>query len=255
VAVDERDPGTAPGREGQARSAPGRPTRLFSVSTPVADYPSLACPLSGNHQRNNALIAIRAAEVLAERLTLGLDTQAVREGIATTRWPGRLEWVAGAPALLLDGAHNPAGCRALADYLVASGLRPVLLFAAMHDKEIEPMLASLLPHVSACVFTAPPSPRAADPDALVDLARKVYRGLGPPTGAAMEMSPIHHPVELLLVADGGRFLAERDVAGALGRARRLAGARGTVLAAGSLFLVGAVKEVLLGLPVRAGEGA
>jgi dihydrofolate synthase/folylpolyglutamate synthase len=283
AAVNERaealgTPVTAALQGSTVESAPSNPAsrtaQTLSVTTPLRSYPSISCPLPGRHQRINALLAVRAAEMLAEFLgrpaadktadtlhspdtrnaaTFTIDAASITGGIASARWPGRLEWIEGAPPLLLDGAHNPAGCRALADYLSAAGVRPVLLFAAMRDKEFEPMLALLLPRISGAVFTSPPMERAAEPARLLETARRLYRGIAPAMGPAMEMSPIHNPAERLLASDSGRFVAEPGVAAALAQARRLAGPRGVVLAAGSLFLVGAVKEVLLGLPVRAGD--
>lgn len=223
----------------------------FPITTPVREYASVPCPLPGEHQRANTLIAIRAAELL-DAPERPITAQAVVKGIGGTRWPGRLEWVEGRPPLLLDGAHNPAGCRALADYLGTLGTKPILLFAAMRDKQVELMLETLLPRVAGAVFTRPPMARASEPAELLETARRIARALGLSAAPQLDVASLNHPEEeRLAVRDN--YAAEADVPGALAAARAQAGASGIVLVAGSLFLIGAVKEVLLGLPVRAGE--
>src|SRR5262249_55000423 len=72
---------------------------------------SIACPLAGEHQVENA----RTASVAL--LTLGVSREAIQSGIAVTRWPGRLERFGRDPEIIADGAHNPAGARALAAYV------------------------------------------------------------------------------------------------------------------------------------------
>jgi len=130
-----------------------------------------------------------------------------------------------------------------------------LLFAAMRDKQVEDMLSILLPRVSAAVFTRPPMARAADPESLLETAGRIGRDLGVAPSRGGDVAPLNNPAEALMDAPPDAYFADGDVTSALDRARRLAGPAGAVLVAGSLFLVGAVKEVLMGLPVRAGEGA
>lgn len=167
-------------------------------------------PLEGAHQRTNLLVALALLEE-ARAVGLPIDLDAVARGVAATRWPGRLQWVPGRPAVLLDGAHNPAGADALAAYLRGVG-RHVLVFGVMTDKHVEAMARRLFPAANAVVLTRPPGDRAATP---AEIARRV--------GAhARQAERIDAP---------GRALA---------RARRLAGPDGTVVVAGSLYLVGDV---------------
>jgi len=185
------------------------------LRTPARLYRGLR-PLPGAHQRANLLVAIRLLEA-ARDAGLPVKLAAVPEAIARTRWPGRLEHVAGDPPLVLDGAHNPAGARALAAHLRA-GPPFVLVFAAMADKDVAGLAQALFPLAKAVVLTQPHVSRAVSPG---ELARRCGR-----------------------LASG----AERvpSVFRALARARRLARLRpGTVVVvAGSLFLVGAVEAIL-----------
>ncbi len=188
--------------------------RRLDVVTPTGVYRGLFPPLPGAHQRDNLVVAIRLLEV-AKEAGLRVDLGRLAVGIAATRWPGRLERVPGAPPLLLDGAHNAAGAKALAAEL---GSHPpfVLLFGAMADKDLETMTAALFPLAEGLVLTAPKMDRAAN------------------------------PAELAARAGGhaGEARLEPDVVKALRAARRMAGPRGLVVVAGSLYLVGEVKALL-----------
>lgn len=120
-----------------------------------------AAPVMGRHQADNLALAVRAARVL------GANETSIRVGLGALRHPGRLEYRP-AERLLLDGAHNPAGARALAhaleDYF--PGAPRLLVFAAAADKDAAAMAAALLPHFERVWLTRYPGPRAAAPEAL-----------------------------------------------------------------------------------------
>jgi len=182
------------------------------VRTPSAIYRRLQ-PLPGAHQRANLVVALRLLE--AARAALPFDParrpSVVAAGVRGTRWPGRLQSIPGRPSLLLDGAHNPEGARALAGYL--EGQPPfVLLFGAMADKDVGAMGQALFPRASAVVLTRAPGDRSATPDEIVARA-------GPAAANAHRTAS---------VAEGLRL------------ARRIAGPRGLVVVAGSLYVVGEV---------------
>jgi len=121
----------------------------------------LACPLAGAHQVENA---VTAAVALAR---LGLPSHAIETGIAATVWPGRLERVSTHPEIILDGAHNPAGARALAAHIERfySQRRVRLIFGAMRDKAIAEISGILFPLAAEVIGTAPAQARALSPDA------------------------------------------------------------------------------------------
>ena len=166
--------------------------------------------LEGEHQRRNAWVAWH---VLAEARRAGLrvDRRRVALAFASVRWPGRLQWLPADPPLLLDGAHNPDGARALALYL--RGHRPfVLVFGVMGDKKVPEMARALFPLAHAVVLTKAPGDRAATPRALA------RAGGGAAKGARLEPS----------------------IPKALRLAKRLAPPGAAVVVAGSLYLVGDV---------------
>ena len=119
--------------------------------------------LLGTFQPSNALLAAAAAQALA------VDPAAIRAGLARARWPGRFEifW-AGERHVVLDGAHNPGGARALAASLTEwfADAPVTLVFGALADKDAAAMLAALAPRAARVIVTASSSPRAAPPEAL-----------------------------------------------------------------------------------------
>ena len=142
-----------------------RVDRYGSRFTLLADEDmEIICPLAGIHQVENARTAATA-------LTLaGVPRTAVQQGIAQAVWPGRLERVARDPDVILDGAHNPAGARALAAYIAEFfGGEPVrIIFGAMRDKAIDEVTETLFPLAAEVIITAPDQPRALSPEALAE---------------------------------------------------------------------------------------
>ena len=135
------------------------------VATGPARIP-VTCPLPGEHQVTNALTAVATLELL------GVPGEAIRDGLANVRWPGRLERVATRPEIYLDGAHNPAGARALAAYIERfhSGRRVWLIYGAMRDKAVPEMTAVLFPLAQEVIVTAPAQPRAVRPELIRELS-------------------------------------------------------------------------------------
>jgi dihydrofolate synthase / folylpolyglutamate synthase len=124
----------------------------------VIDGREVVCPLAGGHQVENAVVAAMALG------QLGLPF----DGIGQTVWPGRLERVADSPEIILDGAHNPAGARALAAYIQRfySGRRIWMVYGSMRDKAIDEITGTLFPLASQIVVTAPHFGRALRPEAI-----------------------------------------------------------------------------------------
>lgn len=124
----------------------------------------ILCPLAGEHQVDNA----RTAAVALERF--GLSAAAISAGIAKARWPGRLQRISESPDIILDGAHNPAGARALARYIERffAGEPVRIVFGAMRDKAVEEVTNALFSLAAEVVLTMPKQPRALHPEAIVE---------------------------------------------------------------------------------------
>jgi len=189
----------------------------------------LALPTAAPYQRDNAALAVAAARLLLGRL----DAAAVRGALARTGVPGRLQVFGERPLRVADGAHNPHGMAALTEALAAlSPPRPlVAVVAAMADKDVEGVLATLAPRVEAVVCTQVASERSLGAAALAARLRALQaqgRVAAPPGGPAVTWT--------------------RDAHAAVRRAVRLAGPAGTVLVTGSLYLLEELADLLPGGP-------
>jgi len=170
----------------------------------------LRCPLPGEHQVENARTA---AVALA---CIGVSDSAIEQGIARAVWPGRLERVSQSPEIILDGAHNPAGARALAAYIdrFYSGRNVCLIYGAMRDKAVEEVCAILFPRANQVIATAPDQPRALHPQAIQQLADHPNLQAAPSLREALELL-------------------------------RGAGPNDVIFITGSLYLVGEARSLLL----------
>lgn len=159
-------------------------------------FSGIVCPLAGEHQVDNAITAALALRTL----------NASTDGIAETGWPGRIEHVSPNPDIILDGAHNPAGARALARYLERfyGGRRIWMVYGAMRDKAIEEVASVLFPLASELILTAPDTSRALRPEALAEFAGRGHTE--PNVGAAINYARTHAADEDVIVITGSLFV-------------------------------------------------
>ena len=186
----------------------------FSYRSARLSLSGLSCGLSGAHQVQNAGVALAMLERWSERRPeLAVDEAAMRAGLKSAQNPGRFEWLA--DDLLIDGAHNVDGARALASALAALPRdRPrTLLLGASKDKDVRAIAAALRPMIDRVFTTSCAHPRAMMPG---EVAERLV-GLGVPV---LPAGPIE---DALPMAREGR---------------------GLVIVAGSLFLAGAARDLL-----------
>jgi len=191
------------------------PRGRFSYQGLTQRLDKLTVNLPGRHQYRNAAVALAVLELLQPQ-GFPVPEGAIREGLAQTRWPGRLERVGQDPRIILDGAHNPAAAQALAQVLKQERLpgRRFLVMGIMADKDGEGILAPLLPLTHTVIFTRPQYFRAAQPADLARLAEPYQR----------------------------QVLLEPEVAQAVRLAQSLAGPDDQIVVTGSLYTVGEAKE-------------
>lgn len=139
-----------------------------------ASYDEIYLPVFGAHQAQNAACALAAVEAFLGGKPLDVDT--VRAGFAAVRSPGRLEPVRSSPTILVDAAHNPHGMAATVAAVEESFAftRLVGVIAALGDKDIEGMLAALVPVLHAVVITENSSPRRVPAAELAVVARELF---------------------------------------------------------------------------------
>lgn len=135
-------------------------------------------PLLGRFQLENATAALAALHILRERGFSRLTPDAVREGLRTVEWPGRMEVLNLDPLVVVDCAHNPYSTEVLREALREwfPGRKWVVIFGASADKDILGMLKALQPITDYLIVTRSDHPRAATPVELADLAASVGMG-------------------------------------------------------------------------------
>jgi dihydrofolate synthase/folylpolyglutamate synthase len=172
---------------------------------------NIVCPLAGEHQVENAA----TAAVALDRLGVAPD------GIARTVWPGRLERVSETPEIVLDGAHNPAGARALAAYIERfyRGRRVRLIYGAMRDKAVAEIAGILFPLAWQVVVTAPRQARALSPDALLQVAEHANLQVAPSLAEALRMVQDASPDDVVFITGSLFLVAEARAALAAGPGR------------------------------------
>jgi dihydrofolate synthase/folylpolyglutamate synthase len=191
----------------------------------VADergYANVRLGLRGRHQIDNAAVAIRLAELLH------IPQAAIVSGLESARHPGRLELIPHEPVFLLDGAHNPAGCRSLRAYLDEFAPRPLtLVFGAMRDKQLEQIGEILFPVADVLILTQVNNPRSATVDMLRALAVIASQegGLPPPIETTSSAEALQVAIEK----------TPRD---------------GLICVAGSLYLIGELRPSILKLSLE-----
>ncbi|MCD8054536.1 MAG: bifunctional folylpolyglutamate synthase/dihydrofolate synthase [Lachnospiraceae bacterium] len=173
----------------------------------------LRIPLLGLYQLDNAAVALTALDVLREK-GWKITEEDMREGLAATRWTGRLELLSEHPAVIVDGSHNPPGIRATAESLRTyfGNHKIIFLVGVMADKDVDTILSTLCPLAGRFITVTPDNPGRAMP--AEELAERL-RSMGelPVTAAAS-------------IGEGCRT------------ALAYAGADGVVCALGSLYMVG-----------------
>ena len=187
------------------------------IETPDHRYGPLSMALGGDHQIGNALVAVRLLEAAGHR-GVRVPRGAIERGLTDVDWPGRLELIRlqGGGQALLDAAHNVDGARALAAYLrLRHPERPALVIGVMRDKDVEGIVGALLPVVSSVVATAADTARAIPAH---ELAARIA-STGPSVPVRAEPRP-PDAVEQALSSGG------------------------TVCVAGSIFVIGAVRDGL-----------
>ncbi len=175
----------------------------------------LTIPLLGHHQIENATTAFAALQVFKNN-GLMVEDEAIARGFENAKWYGRFEILQQNPPVVIDSAHNRDSALklriALDDYF--PGIPVILVFGASEDKDIEGMLAELMPRADYLIATQSFHPRAIEAETILEIAKRY--GLS------------------------GRIVP--DVADAMHEALLMSGGEKLVLATGSIFIAAGVRE-------------
>ncbi len=173
-------------------------------------------PLLGEHQARNAGVAYALVQQLEDALDVSVSDETLARGLRNAHWPGRFEIMSREPLVVLDGAHNPGGCEALAETLAEFEFDSLhLVFGAMADKNHREMAATL-DRADTVIACEPDTDRAADNDALA-------RAFGQETDASVS--------------------TRADVAGSVADTLESANGGDCVLVTGSLYTVGEARAL------------
>ena len=146
--------------------------RLLTLKTPSARYEDVFLSLHGTFQGENAAIALTAAEAFFEQ---PLSEEVVSSAFESVRSPGRVEVVHRQPLVVIDGAHNEAGARALSETLdeeFAAVTGRILVMGVLNGHDPKELLAAMGPDkVRLIVATAPESPRAIPASQVAEAAK------------------------------------------------------------------------------------
>lgn len=174
------------------------------LATGMHGYERVRLGLRGRHQIENAAVAIRVAELL------NIPECAIVTGLETATHPGRLELIPHQPAFLIDGAHNPAGARSLRNYLDEFAQRPLtLVFGAMRDKQLTQMGEILFSCADTLILTTIKNPRSASIETLREVAAQFARGkvfTSELSAEALRIAEAETPPEGLICIAGSLYL-------------------------------------------------
>lgn len=143
----------------------------FSFSSMFGQIQNLETSMIGSHQVENAACAVMASQVLANYYSFMIEEEHIREGLIQAYWPGRLEILSENPLVLIDGAHNEEGINALAGEIKSryADKKVSILFAALKDKKLDKMIATLEEAADQLTFTTFDFPRAASAEELMEV--------------------------------------------------------------------------------------
>ena len=185
---------------------------LMKAKEPFVD---ISIPLLGDHQIDNAMTAYACIEELIKQgVRIGSD--AITEGFKNIKWPGRFEIINRKPLIIIDGAHNLDSFRKLSEtikkYLPEKKI--ILIFGASEDKAVESMLKIIQPFIKTLIITRSEHPRAMELNKVESIAKS-----------------LNFP-----------FIIEGNIKNAIGEALVHSDDTTAIIASGSIFIAGAVKE-------------
>jgi dihydrofolate synthase/folylpolyglutamate synthase len=192
--------------------------RLISVRTPRTVYEDILVPLHGQHQGDNASLAICAVEAFFDAI---IDRQILDAALESVVMPGRFEVLAHQPLVIVDGAHNPAGAKVCAEVFFEDFNmqgRKILVTGALRSRDPDELLTTFRANEFDVVITCtPPSPRGLPAKEMAEVARQIG-------------------CDEVIVAD--------SVESACDLALKIAQSQDAVLVAGSLYIVSSARPHL-----------
>lgn len=191
----------------------------FTITKNKDRLTNISIPLLGDHQIDNAITAYACIEELKNQGIL-IDLKSILKGFKNIYWPGRFEIINQKPLIIIDGAHNLDSFRKLVEtikkYLPDKNI--ILIFGASEDKAVESMLKVFQPLIRTLIITRSEHPRAMELDKLAGIAKILNT----------------------------QNIVVKDIKNAIGEALAHSDDSTAIIASGSIFIAGAVKENIKG---------
>ena len=181
-------------------------------------YSNIEVSLLGKHQVYNATLALTTILILRDRGFISIEDDDIRKGLKNTIWRGRMEVLKRKPSFIIDGAHNLQGIKTLAGNIKRFKYNKLILGTAiLKDKDIEHMLEALVPLADEVIVTEANIHRKLEAEKLEEMINKYNRNTH----------------------------VEKDLKKAIDKAYELADEDDLILFAGSLYLIGDVRKIVL----------
>jgi dihydrofolate synthase/folylpolyglutamate synthase len=135
-----------------------------------------SAPLKGDHQIENTMIVLTAVKTL-NGLGFKATSKDIKDGLRSTRWPGRMQVLKTSPLMILDGAHNPAGAKALCRHLRTYGKKFAIVVGMQSNKDIEKYLEEIDPVASDYIAVCSGNKNAADANRIAKTAEKFRKNV------------------------------------------------------------------------------
>jgi len=189
---------------------------IIRITNNGEEFGPFFMPLLGDHQVVNAAVAYASVTEL-KKLKWKVHENAVSDGFAEIEWPGRFEVLNKNPLIIIDGAHNEESFRQLKKTIIKylPGKKIVFIFGVSEDKKVKSMLSIINPIVDKLILTNSDHPRAISSKELA----KIANGIG---------------------IDNIAFSTIEE---ALNYAVNQINQNSAILASGSIFIAGAVKQI------------
>lgn len=199
--------------------------QVFNVFTPKNNYQNLKIKLLGDHQLENAATAVGAIEAL-ELSGINVPREAIYSGLENARWPGRLEILKENPVVLIDGAHNIAGIKTLKEAILKyfPQKRKILVLGILEDKDYRDMIEEIVSAADEIITTAPDNPRALSAEKLAAVVKESCSKM--------------HDKKI-------RVREKKEIKEAAALALDSASPEDVIVFAGSLYMIGAVRTLLM----------
>ncbi len=190
----------------------------FDVNIEGVEFNDYEIELLGKHQVNNATVALTTIMALKKYHKIDVSEKSIRNGLKKAKWPGRLEVLKRNPTLLIDGAHNIHGARALKRSIqeIFNYDRLIAVIGVLGDKDVDGILSEIIPLCDTVIITKPNNPRAISLDKLKEKIEALDRDV----------------------------LMHEDISEAVDKSLEIAEQGDLVLYCGSLYMIGDVRSKL-----------